>query len=60
MRIEAAHVMKDAARRTGRTGLPLTAKPTPDLRICPSCRGRTVDRYGFDCTTCFGEGTVNE
>lgn len=23
---------------------------------CYSCRGRKVDRFGFDCTTCFGSG----
>jgi hypothetical protein len=29
-------------------------------KICPSCRGRKVDRFGFDCTTCLGEGEVDE
>lgn len=32
----------------------------PEVRICPSCRGRKVDRHGFDCLTCLGEGTVDE
>lgn len=32
----------------------------PDFRVCPSCRGRKVDRFDFDCTTCLGEGTVDE
>lgn len=27
---------------------------------CPACRGRKVDRFGFDCTTCFGEGEIDD
>lgn len=27
---------------------------------CYSCRGKKVDRFGFDCTTCFGSGKSNE
>jgi hypothetical protein len=32
----------------------------PEHRECPSCRGKKVDRIGFDCRTCFGEGHVDE
>lgn len=32
----------------------------PEVKVCRSCRGRKIDRHGFDCRTCFGEGTVDE
>jgi DnaJ-class molecular chaperone len=27
---------------------------------CPDCRGKGVDKFGFDCTRCGGEGVVDE
>lgn len=31
----------------------------PDPR-CPDCRGKCVDKHGFDCVRCAGEGVVDE
>jgi ribosomal protein L37AE/L43A len=27
---------------------------------CPDCRGKCVDRHGFDCVRCGAEGIVDE
>lgn len=27
---------------------------------CPDCRGKRIDKHGFDCSRCFGEGVIDE
>lgn len=35
-------------------------RPDPEVRKCRPCRGKGVDRHGFDCVTCLGSGEVDE
>jgi DnaJ-class molecular chaperone len=31
-----------------------------DGDTCPDCDGEGVDKFGFDCRRCFGEGVIDE
>lgn len=38
---------------------PQDTGPERDTK-CPDCKGKCVDRHGFDCVRCMGEGHVDE
>jgi hypothetical protein len=60
VRTEAAHFNSDGVRRVTPVAVMARYPHASDVKVCPSCRGRKVDRFGFDCVTCLGGGEVDE